>query len=43
MAHQEGEHAMKLENPTTRGTIEAAAQRYRALAEKFERARKEKA
>jgi hypothetical protein len=35
MAHQEGERAKKLEKPTTRGPIEAAAQRYAALAEKF--------
>lgn len=40
MAYQEGERAKKLENPTTRGPIEDAAKRYRALAEKVERARK---
>jgi hypothetical protein len=40
MAHQEGERAKKLENPTTRGTIEDASKGYRALAEKFEAARK---
>ncbi|MFZ0008126.1 MAG: hypothetical protein WAK94_07805 [Steroidobacteraceae bacterium] len=31
MAYQEGERAKKMENPTTRGPIEAAAQRYAAL------------
>ena len=41
MAHQEGERAKKLENPTTRGPIEAAARRYAALAQKLEAARKE--
>jgi hypothetical protein len=40
MAYQEGERAKKLENPTTRGPIEDASKRYRALAEKFEAARK---
>jgi hypothetical protein len=40
MAYQEGERAKKMENPTTRGPIEAAAQRYAALVEKFEAARK---
>jgi hypothetical protein len=40
MAYQEGERAKKMENPTTRGPIESAAQRYAALAEKFEAARK---
>jgi hypothetical protein len=40
MAYQEGERAKRMENPTTRGPIEAAAQRYAALAEKFEWARK---
>jgi len=40
MAHQEGERARKLENPTTRGPIEDASRRYRTLAEKFEAARK---
>jgi hypothetical protein len=39
MAFQEGERAKKLENPTTRGPIEDASKRYRALAEKFEAAR----
>ena len=36
MAYQEGERARTMENPTTHGPIEAAAKRYRALAEKFE-------
>lgn len=40
MAHQEGARAKTMENLTTRPPIEAAAQRYAALAEKFERARK---
>lgn len=40
MAYQEGERAKKMENPTTRGPIEAAARRYAALVEKFEAARK---
>jgi hypothetical protein len=40
MAYQEGERAKKLENPTMRGPIEAAVQRYAALVEKFEAARK---
>jgi hypothetical protein len=40
MAYQEGERAKRMENPTTRGPIEAAAQRYAALTEKFEWARK---
>ena len=39
MAHQEGERAKKLENPTTRGPIEAAAQRYASLVAKLEAAR----
>jgi hypothetical protein len=38
MAFQEGESAKKLANPT-RGSIEDAAKRYRALAERFEAAR----
>jgi hypothetical protein len=42
MAYQEGERAKKMENPTTRGPIEAAAQRYAALAEKLEAARKQR-
>lgn len=40
MTHQEGERAKKLENPTIRGPIEAAAQRYRALVVKLEAARR---
>ena len=40
MAYQEGERAKGMENPTTRGPIENAAQRYAALAEKLEAARK---
>ena len=40
MAYQEGERAKNMENPTTRGPIEAAAQRYARLAEKLELARK---
>ena len=40
VAYQEGERAKKMENPTTRGPIEAAARRYVSLAEKFEAARK---
>jgi hypothetical protein len=40
MAYQEGQRAKKMENPTTRGPIESAAQRYAALAAKFEAARK---
>jgi hypothetical protein len=40
MAYQEGERAKKMENPTTRGPIESAAQRYAALVAKFEAARK---
>ena len=40
MAHQEGERARKMENPTTRGPIQAAAQRYAALAAKLEAYRK---
>jgi hypothetical protein len=42
MAHQEGERAKKMENPSLRGPIESAAKRYAALAEKLEAARKEK-
>jgi hypothetical protein len=38
MAYQESERAKKMENPTTRGPIEAAALRYAALAAKFEAA-----
>ena len=40
MAHQEGERARKMENPTVRGPIEAAAQRYAALAQKLEAVRR---
>ena len=40
MAYQEGERAAAMENPTTRGPIEAASQRYARLAEKLEAARK---
>jgi hypothetical protein len=40
VAYQEGERAKKMENPTTRGPIEANARRYAALAEKLEAARK---
>ena len=40
MAHQEGKRAADMENPTTRGPIEAASQRYARLAEKLEAARK---
>jgi len=40
MAYQEGDRAKKMENPTVRRPIEDAAQRYAALAEKFEAARK---
>jgi hypothetical protein len=40
MAYWEGERAKRMENPTTRGPIENAAQRYAALAEKFEAAHK---
>jgi hypothetical protein len=40
LAYQEGERAKKMENPTTRGPIESAAQRYAALAARLEAARK---
>jgi len=40
MAFQEGERAKRLENPTTRAPIEQAAERYAALAEMFEAARR---
>jgi len=40
MAHQEGKRANQLENPSVRGPIESNAQRYAALAEKLEAARK---
>jgi hypothetical protein len=38
MAYQEGERAKNMENPTTRGPIEAAVQRFAALAKKFQAA-----
>jgi hypothetical protein len=40
LAYQEGERAKRVENRTTRGPIESASKRYRALAEKFGAARK---
>ena len=40
MAHQEGQRAKAMENPSVRGPIESAAQRYARLAEKLEAARK---
>jgi hypothetical protein len=40
IAYQEGERAKKMENPGMRGPVDNAAQRYAALAEKFEAARK---
>jgi hypothetical protein len=40
MASQESRRAREMENPTTRGPIEQLAQRYAALAERFERVRK---
>ena len=40
MAHQEGEPAKRLANPTTRGPIEHASLRYQRLAEKLEAARR---
>ena len=40
MAHQEGERAKKIENPTVRGPLEDAARRYAALAQKLEAARR---
>ena len=40
MAYREGERAKKLENPTMRPALEANAQRFAALAEKLEAARK---
>jgi hypothetical protein len=39
MAHQEGERAKKMENPSLRGPIEQAAQRYAQLTKKLEAAR----
>jgi hypothetical protein len=41
MAYQEGERAKRMENPGVRAPIENTAKRYRALAEKFERARRD--
>ena len=40
MAYQEEKRAKGMENPTTRGPIEAAARRYASLAEKLEAARR---
>ena len=40
MAYQEGERAKKMENPGMRDPIESAAQRYAALAVRFEAARR---
>jgi hypothetical protein len=40
MAYQEGERAKKMENSGMRAPIEKTAQRFAALAEKFEAARK---
>ena len=40
MAAQEGRRAKELGNPTVRGPIESAAQRYERLAEKLEAARR---
>jgi hypothetical protein len=40
MAYQESEHAKKMENPSTRGPVEAMARRYAELAAKLEAARK---
>lgn len=40
MSYQEGERAKKMQNPTTGGPIENAAQRYAALADKLEAARR---
>jgi hypothetical protein len=39
MAYQEGEHAKKTEDPTTRGPIEATARRFGDLAVKLKAAR----
>jgi hypothetical protein len=39
MAFQEGERARKMENPSMRGPIENAAERFGALAAKFEAVR----
>jgi hypothetical protein len=43
MAYQEDQRAKKMENPTTRGPIEANSTRYAALAEKLEAARRRRA
>ena len=40
ITYQEGERAKKMENPGMRGPIERAAQRFAALAAKFEAARR---
>jgi len=40
MAYQADERAKKMENPSLRPPLEANAQRFAALAEKFEAARK---
>jgi hypothetical protein len=40
LAYQEGQRAAAMENPTTRGPVEQAAQRYGQLAEKLEAARR---
>ena len=42
MAYQEGERARKLENPSLRPPLKANAQRFAALAEKLEAARKQR-
>jgi len=41
IASQESKRAQQRENPTVRGPIQAAAQRYAALAVKLEAARRE--
>ena len=43
MARQGGERAKKMENPTTRGPVEAMARRFGNLAVKLEVARKQPA
>ena len=40
LAYQESERAKEMENPTTRGPIESAAQCYATLAARLEAARK---
>jgi hypothetical protein len=40
LAYQEEQAAKRMENPAMRGPIENASKRYRALAEKFETARR---